>query len=959
VPPGFEVLDLLGRGGMAVVYKARALRLNRLVALKMLLPGQHANLEERIRFRLEAEAVAQLQHPNIVQVYEVGEQDGCPYLVLEHVEGGNLAGAVGSGQWAVGSKKGAMQASRLIEILARAVHYAHQRGIIHRDLKPGNILLRRKSEIPSGQSDAPNPKLPKDLTPADFRFSLEDFEPKVSDFGIAKRQSASEHQTKTGGVLGSPGYMAPEQGEANSGRVGPATDVYALGAILYELLTGRPPFQASTFLDTLLLVRSEPPVPPRRLQRGIARDLQTICLKCLAKDPERRYSSAAALADDLERFRKGQAILARPAGGLERGWKWMRRRPAAAALVLVSALAPLALLASSLWYAASLRDQRDEAWQQQQYAVRAQELEAQARNKETRARLLAEQREKDARAQHLEVEKQKQQVQEQRDLADKRRAEIQEQRELAEKRRQQIQEQRDLAEKERRQVLARFRSACAALERVVTTLTRPPLVEESARKKLLEDALGYYQGFLEQSNADPAVRREAASAWARVGDINRLLGNPGAAEKAYKNGLTLQQQVVEECPDQPGPRFDLAGIYNDLGTVLASQGRIAEAETSYRQAISVNQKLADSYPANALYRKWLARNYNNLGRLQQDDGRLADADKSFRHALSLRVELNKGQRDSPAAREDLALVHMNLGVLASAQGKEQVAEQEFRQAIDLLEELPEGRRQAVTNRVNLARCFTNLSAVLRVHGQQTQAVAAARKARDLWLELIQEYPTLAVGHEGLAYACNQLGLGLQKGDPNEAEAAFRQGIETCRKLITTEPRNPDYHSLLGGALHNLAILLAQRSQLPDASRLLKEAIEQQKKALEKTPSNPAYRSFLRNHHLGLARVLEQLEDHVGTFDAAVQLAKVFPDNGHDAYSAACLLARCVGHAGRDRHLVEEQRRQAMEKYSQEAVGLLRQARRSGINIDWNRDPELDPLRGRADFQAISKPNTLK
>jgi serine/threonine protein kinase len=283
---------VLGRGGMGVVYKARQTNLKRLVALKMILAGSHAGQADLARFRVEAEAVARLQHPNIVQIYEVNEAGGLPYFSLEYVDGGSLAKQL------AGTPMRARQAAELLETLARAVHHAHRREIVHRDLKPANVLLTRGGV------------------------------PKVADFGLAKRLEAEgEHLTRSGAVMGTPSYMAPEQAEGKAKFIGPAADVYALGAILYEMLTGRPPFRAETPLDTILQVISEEPVPPRLLQSRVPRDLETICLKCLEKRPALRYPSAKALADDLRRFLNGEPIQARSLGVVGRAWRWAKAHP--------------------------------------------------------------------------------------------------------------------------------------------------------------------------------------------------------------------------------------------------------------------------------------------------------------------------------------------------------------------------------------------------------------------------------------------------------------------------------------------------------------------------------------------------------------------------------------------------------------------------------------------------------
>lgn len=286
--PGFEILGELGQGGMGVVYKARQVALDRLVAIKMILSGMYARPQEVARFETEAGAVAHLHHPNIVQIYQFGEADGCPYLVLEFVDGTNLAAQL------KGRPLPPRLAAQIAEPLAQAVQYAHQRGIIHRDLKPANILLSEVSG-PSSVSDGDGQRLI----------------PKITDFGLAKRLGADAGQTQTGTVMGTPNYMAPEQAAGRTRDVGPATDVYALGAILYEMLTGRPPFTSAHLLDILEQVRSQEPVSPRHWQPDIPRDLEVICLKCLQKDPSHRYASAQELADDLHRFLSGELIHAR------------------------------------------------------------------------------------------------------------------------------------------------------------------------------------------------------------------------------------------------------------------------------------------------------------------------------------------------------------------------------------------------------------------------------------------------------------------------------------------------------------------------------------------------------------------------------------------------------------------------------------------------------------------------
>ena len=304
----YELLELLARGGMGVVYKARQVSLNRPVALKMIQAGVLASAAEVKRFHTEAEAIAHLQHPNIVAVHEIGEHDGQHYFTMDYVAGRTLAEIVRDGPLP------AMRAATYVRTIATAVHYAHQHGIIHRDLKPANVIIDEQDQ------------------------------PRITDFGLAKRLEGSQlstfdpQLTLSGQVLGSPNYLPPEQAEPKRGAIGPPSDVYALGAILYHLVTGRPPFQADSLTGLLRQVIETEPVAPRSLNPGIPRDLETICLKCLEKEPHRRYATAQALADDLDRFLNHEPVEARPVGASGKSWRWCRRQPVRASLIGALAL---------------------------------------------------------------------------------------------------------------------------------------------------------------------------------------------------------------------------------------------------------------------------------------------------------------------------------------------------------------------------------------------------------------------------------------------------------------------------------------------------------------------------------------------------------------------------------------------------------------------------------------------
>ena len=331
----YELLAPLARGGMGMVYRARDLRLGREVALKMLVCGRLASEAALRRFRTEAEAAARLDHSNIVPIHEVGEHDGCPYFTMKLMEGGTLA------QHLARFRGNPRSAAAVLVTLARAVHHGHQRGILHRDLKPANVLLDG-----SGQ-------------------------PHVADFGVARYLDKDAAHTHSGVVVGTPSYMAPEQAAGHSRSLTTAVDVYGLGTILYELLTGRPPFMAETSAQVLRLVLEAEPIPPRQLDGRIDRDLETLCLKCLEKDPERRYGSAEELAEELERYLRGEPIRSRPMGRATRAWRWYRRHPmwtgivgSIAWLFLVTTVASLAVAR------AQVRDRRQEALSTNIFAAR-------------------------------------------------------------------------------------------------------------------------------------------------------------------------------------------------------------------------------------------------------------------------------------------------------------------------------------------------------------------------------------------------------------------------------------------------------------------------------------------------------------------------------------------------------------------------------------------------------------
>jgi WD40 repeat protein/serine/threonine protein kinase/peroxiredoxin len=393
-PPGtrvhyfgdYELLDEIARGGMGVVYKARQVSLNRIVALKMILAGQLASERDIQRFHAEAEAAAILDHPGIVPVYEVGEYEGQHYFSMGFVEGQSLD--VGLSEGPLPSR----EAAELTRKVADAVAYAHEHGVIHRDLKPSNILLEESREPKTGSQELANPS--RSSVSSGSRIAASDTRPRITDFGLARRVEGDSDLTATGQVLGTPSYMSPEQAAANLGQVKETADVYAMGAVLYSLLTGRPPFQADNPLDTLMQVINQEPVSPRLLNPQVPRDLETICLKCLEKDHRRRYASATDLADELQRFLNGEPIQARPISAPARVWRWCKRKPIVSGLTALVAASLLIGTTVSTHFAvqankqaaradreaAQAKGERDEADKQRRRAVEQQQIADNERN---------------------------------------------------------------------------------------------------------------------------------------------------------------------------------------------------------------------------------------------------------------------------------------------------------------------------------------------------------------------------------------------------------------------------------------------------------------------------------------------------------------------------------------------------------------------------------------------------
>jgi tetratricopeptide (TPR) repeat protein len=634
----YGILRVLGRGGMGIVFAARQERPRRLVALKMInagAPGGNSRLE---RFRAESETLARLRHPNVLRVLEVGEHAGRPYFTSDYAEGGSLAQKLAT------APLPAREAAALLRTLAQTVHAAHERGVIHRDLKPSNVLLAG------------------------------DGSPLIADFGLAKQIPgepgtkvpgvgepgvlATGEFTQTGVILGTPDYMAPEQAAGHNHQIGQAVDVYALGAILYECLTGRPPFRAATVLETLEQVRSQEPVPPGRLRPKVPRDLETICLKCLEKEARKRYASGAELADDLGRFLRGEPIRARRAGAAERVWKWARRNPMGAALLLVSGVFLTALIAGDQVYKARLRAAVKQA---KASAVEANEQRSRADTGYRAARDAL-----DRMLRHLEMRR------------------VGEVPQLKELQREQCEDAlafyqgifagSDDADPEVRLDAARAYHRAAGLQLLLSRGT---------------DAVKSFERAIELIESLPAEQRDRSNTQELLagcyGDVGLISKLPADRERHIGTALVIRGRLAQEQPNNSERQNALAVAEHQMGQILIYERRYADAETHVGRAVAIRELLIQKHPQEERYQEVLAGNYVNLGMIYGNLRREAEAAAAHKKLESLLLPLIARRPEDVRMRQTLASAKVNWasGLLNKGQAKAGLAS--CNEAVELIE----------------------------------------------------------------------------------------------------------------------------------------------------------------------------------------------------------------------------------------------------------------------------------
>ena len=810
---GYEILEVLGIGGMGIVYKARHERLDRFVALKMIRAGSSARPEDLARFETEAKAVAAIEHANIVKIFEIGEHDGLPYFSLEFLSGGSLATKIG------GQPQPVDEAAGIVEVLARAMFVAHQHKLIHRDLKPGNVLFAADGTV------------------------------KISDFGLAKRLETDSGQTRSGSILGTPSYMAPEQARGEHETVGPAADQYALGAILYELLTGRPPFQGTSVLDTLEMVHSKEPVPPSQLQPKTPRDLETICLKCLEKEIPRRYPDVLALAEDLRKFRAGEPILARPVSGAERLWRWCLRNPRVASLSAAVALLLVIVAAGSAIAAVTVS-------RQNQALGKANKLAEEKRQ-------LAERKEQAAvAAARAANEQNRSAVDAQVDLIV-----------LLERRLRFVPAIQNDREQILDKAITRLKGAANAMTelrravewaradegRNLRSLARAhrAQAEVSLSRNQVADAMAQLREadkiIAELAAADPGdldMQVNLIRTQRQLANVSMYrLGDSEAAQRYIHRAIEISRACRAKKPDNDTYKSELANSLGQVAGFELALGHLEKARDLYREEIAVRESFSPAEAKKLESRRELAGHYADLAAVHVRLGDLVEGQRLYDQCALLRQQVAAEQPDSWPAQNDLALSYNNQGSMRFPQGRDPAAARPFhRKALLVLEKRAEADPLDLDNQRTLADTLYYEATCALHAGDKSGAAAGYRRCLKLRQELAPE-PKAKIGQSDLMLA--QARCGDHAGAARIAQA-----------LVATPPKDERLYvqsacgyALAAGAAGGDAVLARRYTTAAlDCLRKAKERGWADVKSLEKDTdldpirNDPAFQALLGEFH---------------------------------------------------------------------------------------------------------------
>jgi serine/threonine-protein kinase len=928
----YEVLGEIARGGMGVVLHARHTGLNRDAALKLLLAGRHATEDELARFRREAHTAASLDHPHIVPLYDVGEHDGLPFLAMK-LMAGSLAESVMRGDFNPDTNS-SRRAASLVALIARAVHHAHQRGLLHRDLKPANVLLDE-----SGQ-------------------------PAVSDFGLARRADGPI-STASGTAIGTPAYMSPEQAAGRSREVTVASDVYGLGAVLYELLTGKPPFTGNSAVEVLRKVVDEEPASPRSLAPGMNSSLETIVRKCLDKAPARRYSSALALAEDLERWLAGEPILAKPPGPVEMFVRWVRRWPVVASLsaLLVAAVIGGGVLVTQQWLRAEGALKTTEATLK----------DLREANAKTEAALL------EARKAKAEADKHARQARAEAALKDA----------------QTVRAEAALKEARKAQAEAddNFREAHSAVNdfcvKFSYELSRLPNTH-ALQQHLLKLARSYLERFVKKRAGEPTLRRELADAHVSLGRLTGAIGDNRAAVDSYNKAiaiyrelhkasprdlklrrklagsisnlatfqeftpslvtkgeaLALYRRFLEDDPDDIDLKTGLALVLGNRGAAFTGLGRLDEARECLQEAIDRQRVLANLQPTNA--RAWadLAGTVHNYGVLLGRNGDNFAALCAHQHAAGLRYQLvDKNPRDS-GLRCGLAASFYHIGLSLRKLGKAEEGDFALASALALRRKLAEESPRVVRYQSDLAGSLSSLGVAHNVAGRRDQGLKYFHEARAILKKLCDADPANNHLRHNLGEAWFNIGAthGARKERVLEGNA-FEEALKLQQPLCDADPNNAEYRHALGRTLNNLGLNYGVRGRDREAVPILQRAVASTTRLLDRAPKSAEVRRLLNAHHGLLALSQWRLKKHADAAETVAGRLALWPGHPIEHFKAAKELARM---------LPELPKGQLQSRIETKALDCLRRAVAAGYNdlTALQNARELKALRGLSAYEEI-------
>jgi tetratricopeptide (TPR) repeat protein/tRNA A-37 threonylcarbamoyl transferase component Bud32 len=832
---------------MGAVYLARQVRLNREVALKVILEGARAAPENRARFKAEAEAVARLHHPNIVQIFEFGEDQEGLFLALEFVDGPSLQKA------AAGQPQPPRHAAQLVHTLAAALQFAHDRGIVHRDLKPSNILLAATGE------------------------------PKIADFGLARDLRQPSDKTLTGAVVGTPNYMAPEQAAGGAKNAGPAADIYALGAILYWLLVGRPPFHADSVLEILRQVVEHEPPSVRLLNPKLDRDLDTICMKCLQKDPDKRYATAGDLASDVARYLGGEPITARPVGRLERLDRWRRRNPRVAALTAALIGVFLTGFAAVTWQWLETARHREVAEENFAWATSAvSDLTSVSEN-----RLLDERGLQPLRREILERALRYYET-------------------FAANRRGHTGLQQDLAEAHYN--IGKIQNLLGDKDLAIASLQKSVEIHERLRA----------------GRDSEYLRRAVATVYGQLAQVKESIGDLDAAARLYDAACELLRASHDANPQDAGIELELADYRADRAFLEIRRGNFEEGLEGVRQAVGLHQELHAAHPQDREVRTRLAAVLNNWGLAQRRAGQLESALDSYSEAVGIQAALNREFPDVIEFQEDTAMSHFNLGSVQGLLGRSEDAASSFEAAGAAYRSLQTSNPAVPQFRQGEADCLSEI-AYLRIGEQKfDQAEASLLQAIGVLEKLVEQAPSAVSYLESLRNAYGVLvTCQYAQGDPQAALDYLLKAADVQTSIVQRTPEVPEAADGQADMYNNLGILHRELGNLDEALMALDRALAIKESLALRFPDVGDYRSAIGRIHANRAECFaarNELDQAIASYDAATrewrQLIEQHPSRWKDRDALATALTDAAAiHARAGRH--DEARR----KYQAAVEGL--------------------------------------